>query len=98
MQHGFSTLACVASVSARVSRESWDESKKKGMTGEGEGFPLLPSPSPFHRFFFAPALGFAQELDWKRLLRGLFQLFLEAMLQNKLHVYVARLTIAELGH
>ena len=30
-------LACVASVSARVCRESWDESKKKGMTGEGEG-------------------------------------------------------------
>ena len=27
-------LACVASVSARVSRESWDESKKKkGMIG-----------------------------------------------------------------
>ena len=26
-------LACVASVSARVSRENWDESKKKGMTG-----------------------------------------------------------------
>ena len=32
------TVACVASVSARVRRESWDESKKKkGMTGEGEG-------------------------------------------------------------
>ena len=29
--------ACVASVSARVRRERWDESKKKGMTGEGEG-------------------------------------------------------------
>ena len=27
------SLACVASVSARVSRESWDEGKKKGMTG-----------------------------------------------------------------
>ena len=28
-------LACIASVFARVSRESWDESKKKkGMTGE----------------------------------------------------------------
>ena len=34
-----SQLACVASVSARVRRERWDESKKKkkGMTGEGEG-------------------------------------------------------------
>ena len=30
-------LACVASVSARVRRERWDESKKKGMTGEGKG-------------------------------------------------------------
>ena len=30
-------LACVASVSARVRRESWDESKKKGMTGKGRG-------------------------------------------------------------
>ena len=32
------TLACVASVSSRVRRESWEESKrkKKGMTGEGE--------------------------------------------------------------
>ena len=32
-----SKLACVASVSARVRRERWDESKKKGMTGEEEG-------------------------------------------------------------
>ena len=32
------TVACVASVSARVCRESWDESKKKkGMTWDGEG-------------------------------------------------------------
>ena len=30
-------VACVASVSARVRRESWEESKKKGVTGEGEG-------------------------------------------------------------
>ena len=36
-----SVLACVASVSSRVRRESWDESKEKGMTGEGEGI-LLP--------------------------------------------------------
>ena len=33
-------IACVASVSSRVRRESWDESKKKGMTGEGEVLPL----------------------------------------------------------
>ena len=32
------TVACIASVSARVRRESWDESKKKmGRSGEGEG-------------------------------------------------------------
>ena len=31
-------VACIASVSARVRRESWDESKKKkGMRWEGEG-------------------------------------------------------------
>ena len=30
-------VACIASVSERVRRESWDESKKKGMRGEGEG-------------------------------------------------------------
>ena len=49
------TLACVATVSARVRRESWDESKKRN-DGRGEGerrrWPLLPSPSPFHFFFF----------------------------------------------
>ena len=30
-------VACVASVSARVRRENWDESKKRGMKGEGKG-------------------------------------------------------------
>ena len=30
-------VACIARVSSRVRQESWDESKKKGMTGEGEG-------------------------------------------------------------
>ena len=30
-------LAYVASVSARVRQERWEESKKKGMAGEGEG-------------------------------------------------------------
>ena len=47
--------ACVTSVSARVYRERWDESKKKGMTGEAGGrrFPLLRSPpSPPSTFFF----------------------------------------------
>ena len=34
---GYLQLACAASVSAQVRREIWDESKKKGMTGEGEG-------------------------------------------------------------
>ena len=28
-------VACEASVSARVRRENWDESKKRGMKGEG---------------------------------------------------------------
>ena len=33
-----SVLACIASVSAGVCRESWDERvEKKGTTGEGEG-------------------------------------------------------------
>ena len=36
-------VACVASVSLRVRRESWDESKKKGMTGEGEGNDFVPA-------------------------------------------------------
>ena len=43
-------LACVASGSARVRRENWNESKKRN---EGGGFPPLPSPSPFH-FFLLP--------------------------------------------
>ena len=30
-------LACISSASARVRRESWDESTKTGMRGEGEG-------------------------------------------------------------
>ena len=30
-------IACVASMSMRVHRESWDESNKKGMKGGGEG-------------------------------------------------------------
>ena len=30
-------VACVASVSARVRRENWDESKKEEWGGEGEG-------------------------------------------------------------
>ena len=30
-------LACVASVSARGRRESWEKSKKEGMTREGRG-------------------------------------------------------------
>ena len=32
-----SFVACVASVSALVRRERWDESKNKGMTGDGKG-------------------------------------------------------------
>ena len=87
-------IACVTSVSARVRRERWDESKKKGMTGKGEGtvilhrdmensvFPLLPSPSPFHFVFFAPAPTFALKLDWKRLLRRLPFIFFKVWLKN----------------
>ena len=88
-------IACVASVSARVRRERWDESKKIGMTGKGEGtvilyrdmensvFPLLPSPSPCNFFFFfAPAPTFALKLDWKRLLRRLPFIFFKVWLKN----------------
>ena len=35
--HVTGRLACIASVSARVRRESWDESEKKGMRGRGRG-------------------------------------------------------------
>ena len=43
------------------------------MTGEGEGKEgnSSPLPLPLPPFFFAPALTFAQWLDWKRLLRRL---------------------------
>ena len=34
-------IACVASVSSRVRRQSWDESKKKGNDGGGGGAPAL---------------------------------------------------------
>ena len=54
-------IACVASVSARVRRESWEESKKRNDGGGGGEF----------FFSIAFALTFAQELDWKRLLRRL---------------------------
>ena len=48
-------LACVPSVSARVCRESWDESKKKkkkkGMTGKGEEKEgnAYPEPQDFEK-------------------------------------------------
>ena len=49
-------LAWVASVAARVRRGSWEESQKKGVTGEGEGKEVssspLPLPLPFFFFFF----------------------------------------------
>ena len=60
------SLACVASVSARVRRERWDESTKKGMTREGEeegnlvSSSPLPLPLPPFFFFLDPALTFAQ--------------------------------------
>ena len=38
-------LACVASISARVCRERWDESKKKGNDGGGKRKKCLP-PNP----------------------------------------------------
>ena len=50
------TLACVASVSARVRRERRDESKKKRNDGGGGG----ERRNLFHPFFFASALTFAQ--------------------------------------
>ena len=45
-------LTCIASVSARVRGKSWDESKKKGMTGEGEGREVSSFPLPFPVPFF----------------------------------------------
>ena len=54
-------VACAASVSARVRRESLGrEQKIKGMTrdGEGKAFPLLPSPSPCYPFFLLPLSNF----------------------------------------
>ena len=51
-----SHIACVASVSAGVRRECWDESKKEARNekgGDGEKRkPLIPSPSPFFYFVF----------------------------------------------
>ena len=49
-----SHIACVASVSAGVRRECWDESKKEARNekgGDGEKRkPLIPSPSAFFHF------------------------------------------------
>ena len=58
MQHGFSTLASVASVSARVSRESWDESKKKRNDRGGGGVSSSPLPLPLPPFFFCSCTKF----------------------------------------
>ena len=49
-------IACVASVSAQVWQESWDESKEKEWQGRGRReretmCPLFPSPFPFHFVF-----------------------------------------------
>ena len=65
------TITFAASVSERVRRESWHESKqKKEMTGVGEGREgnacLLPSPSPspspspFHFFFVCSRSNFSR--------------------------------------
>ena len=69
-------IACVASVSAQVWRESWDDSKEKEWQGRRRGeketaFPPFPSPFPFLFVIFAPALTFAHWLNWKRLLHRL---------------------------
>ena len=50
-----SHIACVASVSAGVRRECWDESKKETRNEKGGGDgekrkPLIPSPSSFFHF------------------------------------------------
>ena len=60
-------IACVASVSAQVWRERWDDSKEKEWQGRGRGeketaFPPFPSPFPFLFVFFAPALTFAHSI------------------------------------
>ena len=64
--------ACVTSVSARVYRERWDESKKKGMTGEAGGrrFPLLRSPpSPPSTFFFFSFFFFGSRSNFRAMTR-----------------------------
>ena len=49
-----SHIACVASVSAGVRRECWDESKKEARNEKGGDVekrkPLIPSPSSFFHF------------------------------------------------
>ena len=67
------SVASVASVSSRVRRESWDDSKKNGLTGDRRGR-------------LAPALTFAQ-LDWKRLLRRLVDQAFLYISQQLLHDY-----------
>ena len=64
-------LTCTASVSVRVWRESWDESKKRNDGGGGGERSFFFSPPLPCSIFFAPALTFPQKLDWKRLLRRL---------------------------
>ena len=71
-----STVACVASVSNRVTTGKLEqEQKKKGGRGrgrgEGEEVPSFPSPSPVLSFFFCSRPNFLDELARKRLLRRL---------------------------
>jgi len=97
MQRGFSTLGCVASVSARVSRESWDESKKRNDRGGGGVF-SYPLPPPLPPFFFAPALSFAKIIRLETLSSQAISTLFGSNVAKQVARYVARLTVAELSH
>ena len=57
-----SNLACVASVSARVRRESWDESKKEEWKGRGKGENQLT--------VFIEVLQFLSVMLWNMTVKG----------------------------
>lgn len=64
-------LACVASVSARVGRESWEERARKEECPRKGRAEKKTSPSLSSSISFALAPTLAQYLDVKRLLRRL---------------------------
>ena len=81
-------VACVANVSARVCRESWDESKEEemrlGRREEEIGEFLLPPPASLFKFiFFGSHSNFRAITRWKRLLRRLPPSYKSSYLSKK---------------